>query len=109
MLWRHDTLTAVIDWEDAMPGDPLADLAIARSNLVCTHGIKACKAFAAHNRDVMAIDPHRLRLRDIRAAATMAPHARDDAAGWQDPGRTDFSGAVILERLQQLVNGAAMP
>jgi len=39
----------------------------------------------------------------------MAPHAGDYAADWQDLGRKDVSEAVILERLQDLVDDAVMP
>ncbi|MDE0238851.1 MAG: phosphotransferase [bacterium] len=109
VLWRNGGLAAVIDWEDAVIGDPLTDLAIARSNLVWTHGIRACRTFTAHYRDAMGLDPYRLRLWDIHAAVTMAPHAGDYAADWQDLGRMDLSEAVILERLQELVDGAVMP
>ncbi len=109
VLWKDGGLAAVIDWEDAMIGDPLADLAIARSNLVWTHGIEACRAFTAYYRSAMGLDFRRLRPWDIHAAATMAPHAGDYAADWQDLGRTDISETVILERLQALVNGAATP
>ena len=109
VLWRSGRLAAVIDWEDAMIGDPLADLAIARSNLVWTHGTRACRAFTARYGSVMGLDPHRLRLWDIHAAVTMAPHAGDYAADWQDLGRKDVTEAVILERLQELVDGAVMP
>jgi aminoglycoside phosphotransferase (APT) family kinase protein len=34
VVWRQDTLVAVIDWEEAEVGDPLADLAIARLDLL---------------------------------------------------------------------------
>lgn len=109
VLWKGGGLAAVIDWEDAVIGDPLADLAIARSNLVWTHGIRACRVFTAYYRYARDLDPHRLWLWDIHAAAIMAPHAGDYAADWQDLGRKDVSEAVILERLQELVDGAVMP
>ena len=109
VLWRDGGLAAVIDWEDAMIGDPLADLAIARSNLVWTHGTGACRDFTAHYGNAMGLDPRRLWLWDIHAAVIMAPHAGDYAADWQDLGRGDVSEALILERLQGLVDDAVMP
>ena len=108
VLWKGGGLEAVIDCEDAVIGDPLADLAIARSNLVWTHGVEASRAFTADYRNARGLDPHRLWLWDIHAAVTMAPHAGDYAADWQDLGRRDLSEAVILERLQKLVDGAVM-
>ena len=109
VLWRHGGLAAVIDWEDAVIGDPLFDLAIARSNLVWTHGTGACRAFTKCYRDATGLDPYRLWQWDIHAAVIMAPHAGDYAADWQDLGRRDLSEAVILERLQELVDGTVMP
>ena len=99
----------MIDWEDATIGDPLADLAIARSNLVWTHGNRACRAFTAHYGNAVGLDPHRLWLWDIHAAVIMAPHAGDYASEWQDLGRSDVSEAMILGRLQNLVDGVVMP
>ncbi len=37
-LWRHGNLVGVIDWEDSAFGDPLADLGIARLELLMHHG-----------------------------------------------------------------------
>ena len=109
VLWRDGGLEAVIDWEDAVIGDPLADLAIARSNLVWTHGPAACRAFTSHYRNALGLDSRRLWLWDMHAAVIMAPHASAYAADWQDLGRSDISEAMILERLQDLVNGTFMP
>jgi aminoglycoside phosphotransferase (APT) family kinase protein len=48
MLWRNGRLAAVIDWEDACLGDPLADLATARVELLCWFGPAATERFTAH-------------------------------------------------------------
>lgn len=45
VLWRNGTLVAVIDWEDACLGDPLADLATARVELLCQYGTEAMDVF----------------------------------------------------------------
>jgi aminoglycoside phosphotransferase (APT) family kinase protein len=44
-LWRDGRLVAVIDWEDAALGDPLADLAISRLDVVWAFGSDAMLAF----------------------------------------------------------------
>ena len=44
-LWKDGRLVAVIDWEDAAIGDPLADVANARLELLWALGIDAMKAF----------------------------------------------------------------
>lgn len=45
VLWRGAQLAAVIDWEDAAMGDPLADLAAARVELLCRYDDKAMDLF----------------------------------------------------------------
>jgi aminoglycoside phosphotransferase (APT) family kinase protein len=44
-LWKDGRLVAVIDWEDAAIGDPLADVANARLELLWALGIDAMEAF----------------------------------------------------------------
>ncbi len=45
VMWRDGRLAAVIDWEDACVGDPLADLATARVELLCQYGAHAMERF----------------------------------------------------------------
>ena len=45
VLWNHGRLAALIDWEDAWLGDPLADLACARVELLCQFGRPAMEHF----------------------------------------------------------------
>ena len=62
VLWQDGHLAAVIDWEDASLGDPLADLATARVELLCRYGDEAMERFThrylAEHRDT--IGPLRL-------------------------------------------------
>ena len=46
VLWQDGRLAAVIDWEDASLGDPLADLATARVELLCRYGDEAMERFS---------------------------------------------------------------
>jgi aminoglycoside phosphotransferase (APT) family kinase protein len=45
VMWDHGRLVAVIDWEDARLGDPLADVATARVELLCRYGPDATAQF----------------------------------------------------------------
>jgi aminoglycoside phosphotransferase (APT) family kinase protein len=45
VLWRDGRLVAVLDWEDVAVGDPLADLATARVELLCEYGHDAMASF----------------------------------------------------------------
>lgn len=45
VLWRESGLVAVIDWEESEWGDPLADLAVARLDLLWAFGAEAMHQF----------------------------------------------------------------
>ncbi len=47
VMWRDGRLVAVIDWEDACLGDPLADVATARVELLCRFGAEAMERFTS--------------------------------------------------------------
>ena len=47
VMFNHQDLVAVLDWEDATWGDPLADLACARVELTCAYGPEASARFTA--------------------------------------------------------------
>ena len=61
VLWRHGRLMAVIDWEDASLGDPLADLATARVELLCRYGDDAMERFSTRYLEL-----HRDRIGPLR-------------------------------------------
>lgn len=56
LLWRDGRLQAVVDWEDAAAGDPLADLANARLELFLDLGEDAMAALTRHYLALSAID-----------------------------------------------------
>jgi len=78
LLWRGGRLQAVIDWEDAATGDPLADLANARLELFIARGGDAMAALIRHYLAVSAIDTAALPLWELWAA--LRPIA--DLPGW---------------------------
>lgn len=45
VLWNQDAIAAVIDWEDAALGDPLADMANTRLEILWAWGLEAMHAF----------------------------------------------------------------
>ncbi len=47
VVWHGDDIAAVIDWESAALGDPMADVATTRLDLLWTHGPAACDAFTS--------------------------------------------------------------
>ncbi len=68
MLWRDDHLVAVVDWEDAAVGDPLADLAISRLDLLWAFGEDAMHQFTAHYATRTTVDLTNLPYWDLCAA-----------------------------------------
>ena len=48
LLWIGDELSAIIDWEDAMLGDPLADLGKSRLEILWALGPDAMNVYSAH-------------------------------------------------------------
>lgn len=56
ILWKDSQLVGIIDWEDAAKGDPLADVANARFELLWALGMDAMHAFTEHYRSLNPID-----------------------------------------------------
>jgi aminoglycoside phosphotransferase (APT) family kinase protein len=69
VLWREGRLIGVVDWEDALFGDPLADLAVTRLEVGGFYGIAAMNLIT---RQYLArrpeLDVSTLPLWDLRAA-----------------------------------------
>ncbi len=81
-IWRDGRLVAVIDWEDAAVGDPLADVANSRLEILWAFGIEAMHRFTDHYRSMTTIDFTNLPYWDLcaalRPASKLAEWAADD-------------------------------
>jgi aminoglycoside phosphotransferase (APT) family kinase protein len=53
VLWQDGRLVAVLDWEDAAIGDPLADVANARLELLWARGAEAKDEFTRWYRSLV--------------------------------------------------------
>lgn len=80
ILWREGQLVAVIDWEDAHAGDPLADLANSRLEILWAYGLDAMNAFTRHYQSMATIDFTNLPYWDLCAALRPAFKIEDWAA-----------------------------
>jgi aminoglycoside phosphotransferase (APT) family kinase protein len=82
ILWRDGQLVAVLDWEDAALGDPLADLANSRLEILWAFGIDAMQRFTQQYRSMTTIDFTHLPYWDLCAAlrpvSQMAQWGLDD-------------------------------
>lgn len=68
LLWRDEQLVAVIDWEDAAVGDPLADLGNTRLELLWAFGEDAMTQFTALYQSLTTITFTDLPYWDLCAA-----------------------------------------
>lgn len=68
LLWRDGRLVAVIDWEDAALGDPLADLANTRLEILWAFGVDAMQEFTHQYQALAVLDLANLPYWDLCAA-----------------------------------------
>jgi aminoglycoside phosphotransferase (APT) family kinase protein len=68
VLWRGGALVAVIDWEDAAVGDPLADVANARLELLWAYDQEVAEAFTAAYTGLSGVRMDALPFWDLRVA-----------------------------------------
>jgi len=73
LIWQHGRLAAIIDWEDACLGDPLADVSNARLELLWKFGAAHMTAFTEAYRVHAPFAPAVLAFWDL-AAALRAAH-----------------------------------
>ena len=69
LLWRNGEVAAVLDWEDAAVGDPMADVAGARVELRYKFGPKAMQHFTDAYAQHQEVDFKRLALWQVYVAA----------------------------------------
>lgn len=100
LLWRDGQLAAVIDWEDAAVGDPLADLGNSRLEILWAYGVEAMQAFTRGYQSLMpAFDYTDLPYWDLCAALRPA----GQLAGW---GLDAHSEHTMRERHRWFVEQA---
>lgn len=89
IIWDGDDIAAVIDWESAGLGDPMADVATTRLDLWWIHGKAACDAFTetylANTGRSTELLPVWELIASLRPAGAMSLWASDmDALGRPD-------------------------
>ena len=103
VLWRDGQLVGVIDWEDAALGDPLADVANSRLEILWAFGVEAMDSFIEQYQAMMSIDFTYLPYWDLCAAlrpvAQIAQWGLDDATEKIMRERHRWFVAQAFERL----------
>lgn len=77
VMWRDERLIAVLDWEDAAVGDPLADVACARVELCCARDETTAERFTEIYKQLAPTDMARLPWWDL-FVSTAALQYMDD-------------------------------
>ncbi|HET8909528.1 MAG TPA: phosphotransferase [Ktedonobacterales bacterium] len=91
VLWRDGHIVGVIDWEDAATGDPLADLANSRLEVLWAFGSDAMHRFtheyARHYAAAAPLDLTNLPYWDLCAALRLLPVIAAMTSDPEDEGR----------------------
>lgn len=106
LLWRDGELVAVLDWEDACVGDPLADLAICRLDSLLILGSAAMDAFTERYLAITGVERQHLPYWDLCAALRAAPVISTWAAGFPALGRPDITDGTMSTALQAFADDA---
>jgi len=110
LLWQDGQLSAVVDWEDAALGDPLADMAIARLDIAYIFGREAMHAFTEHYFAQNPIDATLLPAWDLCAALRLIRLSQSNFANWaaffHPYGRTDITEGTVREQFVFFVEQA---
>lgn len=95
VLWDGDEVVAVIDWEVASLGDPLADVGTTRLDLLWAFGPRAMAAFTDRYLARTTRDPTDLPAWDLVAALRPAGALSTWAADWVALGRPDVTADTM--------------
>jgi aminoglycoside phosphotransferase (APT) family kinase protein len=106
LLWKDGRLVAVVDWEDAQVGDPLADFAISRLDIRLIFGLQAMLDFTQHYQSMTTINFAHLPYWDLYAALRAAPHLDEWAAGFPRLGCDDLTEPTLREAHRWFVTQA---
>ena len=106
VLWRDNRIVAVIDWEDAAVGDPLADVATTRLDLRFAFGSEAMRAFTDHYLALTAVDITNLPVWDLVAALRPAGGISAWAADWANFGRPDLTASGMRATHAEFLDAA---
>ena len=95
VLWKGRRLVGVVDWEEACLGDPIADVAIARLEMLWAFGLETMQAFTQRYATLSGFDLADLPYWDLDAALRPVFNLGDWAAGWPELGRPDVTYATM--------------
>ncbi len=104
ILWKAGRLVAIIDWEDAQVGDPLADLANARLEIAWMLGLEAMREFTELYHAQTPFDLSDLPYRDLIAALKPAFKISEWAANAQQANAMRKGHALFAQQALEALN-----
>ena len=106
VVWHDGHVAAIIDWEGACVGDPLADLGSSRLDVLWFLGQAACDEFTDRYIEVSGVDAAHLPLWDLVAALRPAGDVSHWAEGLPALGRADITPSDLRADLVGFVERA---
>ncbi len=106
LLWTDGTVAAVLDWEDASLGEPLADLAICRLDSLLIFGRQAMETFTDRYLSLSQVNTEQLPYWDLCAALRAAPSIGDWAAAFPLFDRPDITEERLRAALEEFTEAA---
>ncbi len=103
---RDGAIAAVIDWEDAVIGDPVQDVAVVRLDLTWVAGPRVRDLFTAAYAQLSGRDLRSLPYWDLFAVLRAAPGIDLWAAVYPGMGRPDITAEAMREVLTATVDAA---
>ena len=105
-LWSNNKLQAIIDWEDAQQGDPLADFAITRLDMMLIFDQTTMDKFTQVYQAAANLDFSPLPYWDLYAALRAASGIDQWATGWPALGRADITSASMRTAYNRFIRQA---
>jgi aminoglycoside phosphotransferase (APT) family kinase protein len=95
LLWRGDEIAAVLDWESAALGDPLADVACTRLDILLGFGADAMERFTERYRALRPFRDDDRQVWDLVAALRPCGQLAHWASDNANLGRPDLDEAAL--------------
>jgi aminoglycoside phosphotransferase (APT) family kinase protein len=95
VLFDRGSVAAIIDWQSAALGNPLADVAVTRLDLLWAYGPEAMATFTNHYLAITDTDASTLAIWDLVASLRPAGEVSSWAADWSNFGRPEVTARYL--------------
>ncbi|MEM7364657.1 MAG: aminoglycoside phosphotransferase family protein [Pseudomonadota bacterium] len=106
IILNNRKIACIVDWEDALFGEPLNDLAIARLDLLWCYGHEVMQSFTDHYLSITRVDAHDLPYWDLFAALRPCGYLDEWCEGWAAMGRSDVTLTTLTQQHYWFVDEA---